>query len=108
MDIGLVRNAKFVEKNKNLDCWRIPSLSVVQSGCGSSVFLLLLFKELKIGLSENSVFNVYHPDAVELYSVCNSLSKVQILLWPIFIIEQELFFEVIIPKSKVVEFVLDY
>lgn len=77
MDIGLVRNAKFVEKNKNQDCWRIPSLSVVQSGCGSSVFLLLLFKELKIGLSENSVFNVYHPDAVELYSVCNSLSKVQ-------------------------------
>ncbi|XP_073251496.1 DNA ligase 4-like [Porites lutea] len=36
----------------------------------------IIFKELKTGLSENSVFKVYHPDAVELYSVCNSLSKV--------------------------------
>ena len=36
----------------------------------------MLFKELKIGLSENSVFGVYHPDAVELYGVCNSLPKV--------------------------------
>ncbi|XP_068735127.1 DNA ligase 4-like [Montipora capricornis] len=36
----------------------------------------IIFKELKVGLSENSVFNVFHPDAVELYSVCNSLSKV--------------------------------
>lgn len=35
-----------------------------------------MLKELKIGLSENSVFGVYHPDAVELYSVCNSLLKV--------------------------------
>ena len=34
-------------------------------------------QELKIGLSENSVFNVYHPDAVELFSVCNSLPKVR-------------------------------
>ncbi|PFX16725.1 DNA ligase 4 [Stylophora pistillata] len=36
----------------------------------------IIFKELKIGLSENSVFNVYHPDAMELFGVCNSLPKV--------------------------------
>ncbi|XP_067047572.1 DNA ligase 4-like [Acropora muricata] len=36
----------------------------------------IIFKELKVGLSENSVFSAFHPDAVELHSVCNSLSKV--------------------------------
>ena len=33
-------------------------------------------QELKTGLSENSVFNVFHPDAVDLFSVCSSLEKV--------------------------------
>ena len=43
-------------------------------------WLPVLLQELKTGLSENSVFRVYHPDAVELYSVCNSLSKVTIMI----------------------------
>ena len=43
-------------------------------------WLPVLLQELKTGLSENSVFGVYHPDAVELYSVCNSLSKVTIMI----------------------------
>lgn len=36
----------------------------------------MILKELKTGLSENSVFGVFHPDAVDLFSVCSSLEKV--------------------------------
>ena len=35
-----------------------------------------LFQELKTGLSENSVFSVFHPDASDLFNVCSSLEKV--------------------------------
>ena len=31
---------------------------------------------LKTGLSENSVFSVFHPDAVDLFSVYSNLEKV--------------------------------
>ena len=33
-------------------------------------------RDMKIGLSENSVFQIYHPDATDLFSVCSSLEKV--------------------------------
>ncbi|KAH9499884.1 DNA ligase (ATP) [Bulinus truncatus] len=36
----------------------------------------MIMKELKIGLSQTSILNVYHPDAEELYNVNNSLEKV--------------------------------
>ncbi|XP_064401547.1 DNA ligase 4-like isoform X2 [Halichondria panicea] len=36
----------------------------------------MILKELKTGLSENSVFSVFHPDAVDLFSVCSSLEKI--------------------------------
>ncbi|KAF7730847.1 hypothetical protein EC973_001365 [Apophysomyces ossiformis] len=36
----------------------------------------IILKDLKIGMSENSVFDVYHPQARELFSVCSSLEKV--------------------------------
>jgi DNA ligase-4 len=32
--------------------------------------------DLKIGMSETSVFDVYHPQAKELYSVTSDLKKV--------------------------------
>lgn len=31
---------------------------------------------MKLGVNENSVFAVFHPDALELFNVCNSLDKV--------------------------------
>ncbi|KAK3736164.1 hypothetical protein QZH41_015551 [Actinostola sp. cb2023] len=36
----------------------------------------IILRDLKTGLSENSVLGVFHPDALELYNICNSLSKV--------------------------------
>eukprot|EP00117_Sycon_ciliatum_P015809 scpid30038/ scgid15513/ DNA ligase 4; DNA ligase IV; Polydeoxyribonucleotide synthase [ATP] 4 len=36
----------------------------------------IILKELKLGLSETSAFKVFHPDAEELYNVCNNLKKV--------------------------------
>lgn len=36
----------------------------------------MIVKELKVGLSQTSVFNVYHPDAEEFYNVNNNLEKV--------------------------------
>eukprot|EP00731_Ephydatia_muelleri_P038754 Em0893g2a len=36
----------------------------------------IILKGLKTGLSENSVFSVFHPDAVDLFSVCSNLEKV--------------------------------
>ncbi|XP_046858902.1 DNA ligase 4-like isoform X2 [Xenia sp. Carnegie-2017] len=36
----------------------------------------IILKELKGGISDKSVFDVFHPDAMELYNVCSSLSKV--------------------------------
>uniref|UniRef100_A0A2C9JHQ7 DNA ligase n=1 Tax=Biomphalaria glabrata TaxID=6526 RepID=A0A2C9JHQ7_BIOGL len=40
----------------------------------------MILKELKIGLSQASVLNVFHPDAEELYNVNNSLEKVCVQL----------------------------
>ncbi|XP_065897200.1 DNA ligase 4-like isoform X2 [Dysidea avara] len=36
----------------------------------------IIMKEMKTGLSENSVFAVFHPDAADLFNVCSSLDKV--------------------------------
>lgn len=35
----------------------------------------IINKDLKIGMSENSVFPCYHPDALELFNVCSELRK---------------------------------
>lgn len=40
----------------------------------------MILKDLKIGLSQQSVFAVFHPDADEMYNVNNSLEKVCIQL----------------------------
>ena len=34
-------------------------------------------QELKVGTSEKTIFEVYHPDAMDVYNVCSVLSKVQ-------------------------------
>ncbi|CAG8588571.1 7421_t:CDS:10 [Ambispora gerdemannii] len=36
----------------------------------------IILKELKFGLTEKSVFQVYHPDAEDLFNICSSLKKV--------------------------------
>ena len=36
----------------------------------------MILKELKVGISEKSIFDVYHPDAMDVYNVCSILSKV--------------------------------
>ncbi|XP_029633322.1 DNA ligase 4 isoform X1 [Octopus sinensis] len=36
----------------------------------------MVMKELKVGLSQNSIFGVYHPDAEEMFNVNNNLEKV--------------------------------
>lgn len=35
----------------------------------------IINKDLKVGMSENSVFPCYHPDALELFNVCSELRK---------------------------------
>ena len=37
---------------------------------------LLLTQEMKIGISENSIFSVFHSDAADLFNVCSNLEKV--------------------------------
>ncbi|CAO3611470.1 unnamed protein product [Cunninghamella echinulata] len=36
----------------------------------------IILKDLKTGISETTIFNIYHPQARELYSVCSNLKKV--------------------------------
>ena len=36
----------------------------------------IIMRDMKMGLSETSVLSVFHPDAVDLFSVCSSLEKV--------------------------------
>lgn len=40
----------------------------------------MILKDMKLGLSENSILNAFHPDARDLYDVTNSLEKVYFLL----------------------------
>jgi hypothetical protein len=48
-----------------------------ESDClGTLVNSSYLILDLKIGMSETSVFDVYHPQAKELYSVTSDLKKV--------------------------------
>ena len=32
---------------------------------------------MKLGMNENTILPLFHPDAQELYNICNSLSKVE-------------------------------
>ncbi|CAB3983648.1 DNA ligase 4 [Paramuricea clavata] len=36
----------------------------------------MIMKELKVGISDKSIFDVYHPDAMDVFNVCSILSKV--------------------------------
>ncbi|XP_068083258.1 DNA ligase 4 isoform X3 [Anabrus simplex] len=36
----------------------------------------MLLKDMKLGLGQNSLLRLYHPDARELYDVCNNLEKI--------------------------------
>ncbi|ORX53424.1 ATP-dependent DNA ligase [Piromyces finnis] len=36
----------------------------------------IILKDLKIGLTENSILNIYHPDALNMFNVCSDLYEV--------------------------------
>ena len=36
----------------------------------------MIMRDMKMGLSETSILSVFHPDAVDLFSVCSSLERV--------------------------------
>lgn len=40
----------------------------------------MIMKDLKLGISENTIFSIYHPDARDLFDVTSSLSKVCTML----------------------------
>ena len=42
----------------------------------SKWIMRIILKEIRIGLSENSVFAVFHPDAEQLFNVTSSLKRV--------------------------------
>lgn len=40
-------------------------------------FIRMLLKDLKLQVSQSDILNTIHPDAKELYDVCNNLQKVK-------------------------------
>ena len=40
-----------------------------------SIYDCMISQELKTGMNESSVFSVFHPDAMDLFTVCSSLEK---------------------------------
>lgn len=36
----------------------------------------LLLKDMRLGIAHTKILKTYHPDAIELYDVCNDLTKV--------------------------------
>ncbi|XP_048580100.1 DNA ligase 4 [Nematostella vectensis] len=81
---------KIEEVNKLLDDMANANLEKKRDNVKMSIQMLLrkssakevkwliriILKELKMGLGENSVFAVFHPDALDHYNTCNNLSKV--------------------------------
>lgn len=39
-------------------------------------FIRLLLKDMHLGVAHKKILNAYHPDASQLYDVCNDLKKV--------------------------------
>lgn len=48
------------------------------SPCLLCVILIpqLYLQDLSIGMKENTVFSVFHPDAMDLYNSCSDLQKI--------------------------------
>lgn len=67
-------------KKKDLVRKNILKLLTNMSAIELKWLIRMIVKELKVGLSQTSVFNVYHPDAEEFYNVNNNLEKVYLTL----------------------------
>lgn len=65
-----------IDKRRDLSKKEIQRVIRNTSAIEQKWFIRIVLKEMKLGLNENSVFPVFHPEAKELYNVCNSLSKV--------------------------------
>lgn len=63
-------------KKKDLVRKNILKLLTNMSAIELKWLIRMIVKELKVGLSQTSVFSVYHPDAEEFYNVNNNLEKV--------------------------------
>lgn len=63
-------------KKKDLVRKNILKLLTNMSAIELKWLIRMIVKELKVGLSQMSVFSVYHPDAEEFYNVNNNLEKV--------------------------------
>ena len=46
------------------------------SSCNPPVHRLISRSDLNIGMKENTVFSVFHPDAMDLYNSCSDLQKI--------------------------------
>ncbi len=51
----------------------IPKYLISRAACDEFIIIL---QEMKIGISENSFFSVFHADASDLFNVCSNLEKV--------------------------------
>eukprot|EP00111_Clytia_hemisphaerica_P007155 TCONS_00020786-protein len=65
-----------VEKERDTAKATILKVIRTTSALEQKWFIRVMLKEMKFGLNENSIFPLYHKDALELFNVCNSLSKV--------------------------------
>ena len=65
-----------VNKNYN-ESEFIELMNILKINYNNIYNYLTLEQELKTGVNENSVLSVFHPDAVDLFSVTSSLDKVR-------------------------------
>jgi len=70
--LDLLNQAESFEQQK--DCIRIfyASLTPLEQ----KWIVRIILKDLKIGLTENSILNIYHPDALNMFNVCSDLYEV--------------------------------
>lgn len=54
----------------------LVSLLTATSAEEQKWLMRILLKDVKIGLGQNAIFQIYHPDAKDLYEATNNLKKV--------------------------------
>jgi len=54
----------------------LQPLVIKMSAIEQKWLIRIILKELKLGIGQNSILEIYHPDAQQLYDVSNDLEKV--------------------------------
>ncbi|ORX43006.1 DNA ligase/mRNA capping enzyme [Anaeromyces robustus] len=70
--LDLLNQAESFEQQK--DC--IRSFYTTLTPLEQKWIVRIILKDLKIGLTENSILNIYHPDALNMFNVCSDLYEV--------------------------------